>query len=135
MRERAGEAFFPRLTVESVHVFEVLRLCGEGTYDELTDYLMDAVYSLARAGADLSALSANMPHVVFDRLREKSPVPLVSIVETARDEALRRKLHKIGLPGCTELPLMLHDGVTPVPCLDTMKIHIQALIGRILIMK
>ena len=33
--------------------------------------------------------------------------------------------------GCTELPLILNDKVTPVPCLDTMKIHIQALVNAI----
>lgn len=33
--------------------------------------------------------------------------------------------------GCTELPLLLNDEVTPVPCLDTMKIHIKSLIEMI----
>ena len=34
--------------------------------------------------------------------------------------------------GCTEIPLLLNDNVSPVPCLDTMKIHIDTLIDRIL---
>ena len=33
--------------------------------------------------------------------------------------------------GCTELPLLLNDEVSPIPCLDTMKIHIQLLIDLI----
>lgn len=33
--------------------------------------------------------------------------------------------------GCTELPLLLNDEVSPIPCLDTMKIHIQHLIDLI----
>ncbi len=33
--------------------------------------------------------------------------------------------------GCTELPLLLSDEVSPVPCLDTMKIHIETLINMI----
>lgn len=33
--------------------------------------------------------------------------------------------------GCTELPLLLNDEVSPVPCLDTMKIYIQRLIDWI----
>lgn len=33
--------------------------------------------------------------------------------------------------GCTELPLLLNDNVSPVPCLDTMQLHIQALIEGI----
>lgn len=34
--------------------------------------------------------------------------------------------------GCTELPLLLGDEVSPVPCPDTMKIHIRRLIDFIL---
>lgn len=33
--------------------------------------------------------------------------------------------------GCTELPLLLSDKVSPIPCLDTMKLHINALINMI----
>ena len=34
--------------------------------------------------------------------------------------------------GCTELPLLLNDEVSAVPCLDTMKIHIRALLDKIM---
>lgn len=34
--------------------------------------------------------------------------------------------------GCTELPLLFSDKVSPVPCLDTMKLHIDALINMIM---
>lgn len=34
--------------------------------------------------------------------------------------------------GCTELPLLLNDKVSPVPCLDTMQIHIQDIIHEIM---
>jgi aspartate racemase len=34
--------------------------------------------------------------------------------------------------GCTELPLILNDNLTKVPCLDVMKIHIEKLISLIL---
>lgn len=34
--------------------------------------------------------------------------------------------------GCTELPLILSDDISPVPCLDTVAIHSEALIESIL---
>ena len=34
--------------------------------------------------------------------------------------------------GCTELPLLLNDKVSPVPCLDTMQIHVETLVKEIL---
>ena len=37
VQEALGKSLFPELSIESVNVFEVLRLCGEKQYDELTD--------------------------------------------------------------------------------------------------
>ena len=33
--------------------------------------------------------------------------------------------------GCTELPLLLNVEVSPVPCLDTMQIHVRSIIKTI----
>ncbi|MDE5782527.1 MAG: amino acid racemase [Lachnospiraceae bacterium] len=203
VQERVGKNYFPNLTVESVNVFDVLRLCGEQKYDELTDYLFEAIENLVRSGADFAVLSANTPHIVFDRLQELSSIPLISIIESTCKEAEKRNLKKIGLLGtiftmtedffkqpfsrknikivvpsdmemdyinqkisselehgiikkdtlesfkkiisrmqteenieaiilgCTELPLLLNDKESPVPCLDTMKIHIHDIINEI----
>ena len=34
--------------------------------------------------------------------------------------------------GCTELPLILNDNTSPLPCLDTMEIHIEKLVQLII---
>lgn len=34
--------------------------------------------------------------------------------------------------GCTELPTILNSDITPVPCLDTVKIHVAAIIREIM---
>ena len=34
--------------------------------------------------------------------------------------------------GCTELPLLLSDETSPVPCLDTLRIHVDALVEEII---
>ena len=203
VQEALGELIFPELSIESVNVFEVLRLCGEKQYDKLTEYLLGAINNLAKSGADFAALSANTPHIVFDKLKEQSPIPLISIVEATCEEAKLRGLKKIGLLGtiftmtgeffkapfvkngiqiivpteseielindkistelelgivkeetlvsfqkvisrmkdedgieaivlgCTELPLLLNDEISPVPCLDTMQIHVRSIIKTI----
>lgn len=40
VQERISPNFFPPLTIESVNVFEVLRLIGAGKMDEVTAYLL-----------------------------------------------------------------------------------------------
>ena len=75
VRERMGSNVLPFLSLESVDVFHIQRFCNEGRYDELTGYLLAAVRNLAAAGAEFAALSANTPHIVFDQLKQQTPIP------------------------------------------------------------
>lgn len=206
VQQRCGEDVLPELTVESLSVFEVFRYLGAGDTDGLTDYFSAAVNNLAAAGADVVSLSAITPHIIFDRLVELSPVPLVSAVDAVRDEAAARSARRVLLLGtgftmdpetngfflepftdvgievvlpdagergeiqhriatelelgiatdetrerfvqiitgihgatpldqvvlgCTELPMVLDDEVSPVPCLDTVGIHTRTLVDAI----
>ena len=54
---------------------------------------------LARAGAEVALFASNTPHIVFDDVQRQSPVPLVSIVEAAADEAHAMGLRRVGLFG------------------------------------
>ncbi|HEY2015782.1 MAG TPA: amino acid racemase, partial [Bryobacteraceae bacterium] len=53
----------------------------------------------AAAGADFGLLASNTPHLVFDEIERQSPLPLVSIVQAACDEAKTRGLKRLGLFG------------------------------------
>jgi aspartate racemase len=44
-------------------------------------------------------MAANTPHIVFDPVQSQSPIPLLSIVDAARDQAQRLGLRKVGLLG------------------------------------
>lgn len=50
---------------------------------------------------ELSIESVNVFKVLelYDRLKEQSPIPLISIIEATCEEAKHRKLKKIGLLG------------------------------------
>lgn len=204
IHEKTKGKAFPELSVESVNLYRALGYCQEQHYEELTDYLLQAIQNLAGSGAEFAALSANTLHIVYDELKQQSPIPLISIVESVSEEAARRGYKKIGLLGtiftmkgqffqkpfmdrgieiitldgktmelvndrianelelgivkasttqeliavikdmqakegieavilgCTELPLALNEENCPVPCLDTMKIHIEKLVEMIL---
>mgnify|MGYP002568621785 CR=1 FL=1 len=77
VQEAMGKSIFPELSIDSVNVFNVLKLCDEKKYDELTEYLMRAINNLVKSGAEFAALSANTPHIVFDRLKEQSPIDAI----------------------------------------------------------
>jgi aspartate racemase len=99
VQSKVDEKFFPNLTIESVNVFDVLNMCDRKEYEALTNYLMSAIDNLRASGADFIALSGNTPHIVFDELQKRSPIPLVSIIEATCNETKRRNISKVGLLG------------------------------------
>ena len=201
VQKQLGTDFFPELVIESLSVFRVLEFCRNQDYKGLSDYLLAGIKNLAAAGAHYGALTGITPHIVFEELSEKSPISLVSMVETAREASLKRGFKKICLLGtlptmegtffqdsfaakgievvvpskkereyigskieteleygkvipstkeefasiaeriareegaeaivlgCTELPLIFRDMELPVPYLDVMQIHIDALVA------
>lgn len=47
----------------------------------------------------MAALTGNTPNIVYDQLKQASPIPLVSAIEAGRDTTLQRGLHRVGLLG------------------------------------
>ena len=88
----------PAIVIDSLDVQRALRLV-ERDRPALVEYLADSVRRLARAGVDFVAMTANTPHLVFDEIAARSPVPLVSIVEVCAGEARRRGLRRLALLG------------------------------------
>jgi aspartate racemase len=89
----------PPVLINSIDVQTVLRLVGGTQLTELTDFLVAEVERLARAMADLVLIAANTPHIVFDEVRSRSPLPMVSIVEASCDAVQAMGLRRVGLFG------------------------------------
>ena len=86
VQKKSGQNFFPNITIESLNVFDVLNLCKKQDYDGLTDYLLNGINQLSAAGVQVS------------------PVPLVSMVDTASEFAKAHRYRKVCLLGT--LPTM-----------------------------
>jgi len=65
----------------------------------MTGYLLEGIDKLARAGADFGLISANTPHIVFEDVAPRSPIPLISIVEATCAAAKGLKLKRLALLG------------------------------------
>lgn len=88
----------PSIVIDSLDVQRAIALV-ESDRAGLAEYLLASIRRLAGAGVDFAAMTANTPHIVFDELAARSPVPLVSIVEVCAEEARRRRLSRVALLG------------------------------------
>jgi aspartate racemase len=89
----------PPLIINSVNLKSMIEWMAAGELDKVTDVLSTAIEQLRRAGADLAALTANTPHIVFDELQKRSALPLISIVEATRDRVQDLGLKSVALFG------------------------------------
>jgi aspartate racemase len=195
---------YPTLVIDSVNMTEMMGYITANAWVEVAAQLVRAIDHLAAAGADFAVIASNTPHIVFDAIRARSRLPLISIVEAtclhaaeigckraavlgtlftmrsglytkafqrygieafAPDEETQKEVYGLFFPnlengivipedrarlieiaksfvkssradalvlGCTELPLAIKPGDIDTVLLDTVQIHIEAIIREIL---
>jgi len=193
----------PELFINSINMYNIFHFISEGKKQALIDYVAGAAEQLEAVGADFAIISANTPHIVFDEVRNRINIPMISIVQATYDKANEMGLGKVGLLGtkftmehdffkkpfrqsekeilvpdeedqqfihhkiveelengivnqetkesflriinhmiekegldgiilgCTELPMILHDGDINVPFLNTTEIHVDKMVEAV----
>jgi aspartate racemase len=84
-RARLSTTHYPLIIINSVNMTEMLSMVERGDFESLCAFLLTGISSLHRAGATFAAIASNTPHIVFHAVRDRSPLPLISIVESVRD--------------------------------------------------
>jgi aspartate racemase len=99
IRERKPDAGYPHIIINSLDVDKGLAMLAAGQLDQLADYISSGIEALVRAGAEFGCIAANTPHLVFDEVQRRSPIPLVSIVQSTARKAKAQGLKKVALFG------------------------------------
>src|SRR5689334_1258479 len=89
----------PPVIINSINLKLMIESMTAGEYGRVADYLAGAFETLEKAGADLAALTANTPHIVFDELQQRTRLPLISIVEATRDKCGALGFNRVALFG------------------------------------
>jgi aspartate racemase len=90
---------YPEVVIFSLDLAKLVGFEERGDIDGYIRYLMTAVKSLEKAGAEFILIAANSPHAFFDVLEKNAKIPLLSIVEITAQEAERLKMKKLLLIG------------------------------------
>jgi aspartate racemase len=98
-QEKYPELANPEIVVLSVDLNRVMKLMEHNEWEALSELLVSKVTALSLAGAEFAVIASNTPHIVFDTLETRSPIPLVSIIEATCEEAESLGVRKLGLLG------------------------------------
>ena len=78
---------------------KMLEYIGNSEFSKTIDYILEELKKLTDAGAEFGIIASNTPHIVFDDINSKTPIPLISIVEAACEHAKTGCFNKAGLLG------------------------------------
>lgn len=98
-RQRRRDGSYPQFIINSIDLNKGLNFMDANNLTGMTDYLVEEIGKLARAGATFGLISANTPHIVFDKVAARSPIPLISIIEATCAAAKARRLKRLALFG------------------------------------
>jgi len=96
-REKFGAFIFPELVVYSINFAEFKD--NPRGWEGRAELLINAARALERAGAEIIAMTANTPHMVFPEVQKAVKVPMASIIDALIEEMKRRGVRRVLLLG------------------------------------
>jgi aspartate racemase len=98
-RERTRDGSYPQFVINSINLQKGIAFLEANNLPGMADFLLGEIAKLPKAGAKFGIIAANTPHIVFDEIVLKSPIPLISIVEATCDYAKSRGMRRLALFG------------------------------------
>ena len=98
-REQTNDDSYPAIIIKSINLTRAIALVTANELAALAEWLASEIEKLRSAGADFALISANTPHIAFDEIARRSPLPLISIVEATCEAAKKSGLKRMALLG------------------------------------
>jgi len=98
-RNKVGYENNPEIIIYSMDINILFKLITNKQWDGVVEWLVNGIKVLQKGGADFGFISANTPHIVFDRVNQLSPIPLISIVDKTCEHIKKIGIKKVGLLG------------------------------------
>jgi aspartate racemase len=98
-RRRLPDGSYPRVIIDSIEAGRVFENLAASDFRAVGRDLGAALYELAAAGCGRALIASNACHLAFEQIDPPSPIPLIHIVETARDAATDAGYRRLGMLG------------------------------------
>ena len=98
-RELRPDGSYPQFVINSINLQKGIDFMNANDLAGMASFLLEEIEKLPRAGAQFGIVAANTPHIVFDDIAPKLPIPFISVVEATCDYAKARELKRLALFG------------------------------------
>jgi len=124
-KKELGKNVYPEIVIDSVDMTKHEEAFSEKDHDKLCGYLLDSLTCLKNAGAEIAAITANTEHIVWDKIADRLPLPVISIVDAVVSEIKKREYKRVLVFG-TKFTMksdlyrkaLMDNGITPIIPID-----------------
>jgi aspartate racemase len=97
--KKLGDYKHPEILLDNPQFYEILQAQRQDNWDKVAEICLNSINKLKSIGADFIIIPGNSIHFAFNKIVVKSPLPVISIVETAVEECWDRGYKKIAVLG------------------------------------
>jgi aspartate racemase len=90
---------YPEIIIYSVSLQRFNAWMNSEDWPSIETALVSALNHLYAAGADFAVIASNTMHMLFDRVQEQAPLPVISIIEATTAAIQRDEVDCVGLLG------------------------------------
>ncbi|MCP4179827.1 MAG: aspartate racemase, partial [bacterium] len=72
------ELAYPEIIIYSANLNELMEFFNTKNWSQLVEWLLKKIYSLQASGAEFAVIASNTSHIVYNELKNKSPLPILS---------------------------------------------------------
>lgn len=94
-----GDSSSPLLVIDSLDLEELRSLAEEDKWEEVFKIIYQSVKDLEKVRVELIILATNTIHKIFDKLKKKAKVPMISIMDATAEAIKKQNIKKVGLLG------------------------------------
>lgn len=94
-RRVKGDDQYPEIVIDSINMGELVSSIEAQDFSNVAEQLLKSISNLERAGADFVAIASNSPHIVWDLIKDKTPVPLISIIDATCKHIIKHNYNKV----------------------------------------
>src|SRR5262245_1831082 len=99
VNKELGGSHFARLVLHSFDFHDITEIITTQDWDRFLDMCTKASKGLKGAGAEAIMLCSNTGHIIADRLKGKTDLPLISIVDAVAEELKKAGMDSVALLG------------------------------------
>lgn len=89
----------PEISIHNRSFHHILAAQERGNWNAVAGMILESIEKLHTSGAEFIIIPGNSVHYAIKLVRQKSPIPVLSIVEEAADECMEKRYHKAAILG------------------------------------